>query len=172
MLDLVGVSLPSFLFVDLYRFLDVHVLDGRIVGLFPTCPTMLWKFTFFVCGHEHEEHDGQWSLFVFVFFLPFQVMLDTVGPELQVVNKSEKAITLKADENVILTPDQGQEASSKVLPINFAGLSKVHMPKPYYLSYNIFRPFPVFQFSCVPFLLVIEMQLEINLCLNHLKSML
>ena len=52
-------------------------------------------------------------------------MLDTVGPELQVVNKSENAISLKADATVILTPDQGQEATSEVLPINFAGLSKV-----------------------------------------------
>ncbi|KAL0426490.1 UNVERIFIED_CONTAM: Pyruvate kinase, cytosolic [Sesamum latifolium] len=52
------------------------------------------------------------------------VMLDTVGAELRVVNKSEKAITLKADEKVILTPDQGQEASSEILPINFAGLAK------------------------------------------------
>lgn len=55
-------------------------------------------------------------------------MLDTVGPELQVVNKTEKAITLKADENVVLTPDHGQEASNEILPINFAGLAKVHMP--------------------------------------------
>lgn len=54
-------------------------------------------------------------------------MLDTVGPELQVVNKSEKAITLKADDKVILTPNQGQEATSEVLPINFAGLSKVQI---------------------------------------------
>ncbi|KAL8526233.1 hypothetical protein ACS0TY_015450 [Phlomoides rotata] len=52
------------------------------------------------------------------------VMLDTVGPELQVINKSEKAITLKADANVILTPDQGQDATSEILPINFAGLAK------------------------------------------------
>ncbi|KAL2229343.1 UNVERIFIED_CONTAM: Pyruvate kinase 1, cytosolic [Sesamum indicum] len=52
------------------------------------------------------------------------VMLDTVGAELRVVNKSEKAITLKADEKVVLTPDQGQEASSEILPINFAGLAK------------------------------------------------
>ncbi|URE42743.1 Pyruvate kinase [Musa troglodytarum] len=47
------------------------------------------------------------------------VMLDTVGPELQVVNKSEKAISLEADGYVILTPDQEQEASSELLPINF-----------------------------------------------------
>lgn len=60
----------------------------------------------------------------------FQVMLDTVGPELQVINKSEKAITLKADANVILTPDQGQDASSEILPINFAGLAKVQSSRP------------------------------------------
>lgn len=52
-------------------------------------------------------------------------MLDTVGPELQVVNKSEKSISLKADATVVLTPNQEQEASSEVLPINFDGLSKV-----------------------------------------------
>lgn len=52
-------------------------------------------------------------------------MLDTVGPELQVVNKIEKTITLEADGTVILTPDQGQEASSEILPINFDGLAKV-----------------------------------------------
>ncbi|CAL9058709.1 unnamed protein product [Musa banksii] len=52
------------------------------------------------------------------------VMLDTVGPELQVVNKSEKAISLEADGYVILTPDKDQEASSELLPINFSGLSK------------------------------------------------
>ncbi|THU49857.1 hypothetical protein C4D60_Mb06t13980 [Musa balbisiana] len=52
------------------------------------------------------------------------IMLDTVGPELQVINKSEKAISLEADAHVILTPDQEQEASSQLLPINFSGLSK------------------------------------------------
>lgn len=52
-------------------------------------------------------------------------MFDTIGPELQVVNKSEKAISLKADATVTLTPDKGEEASSEVLPINFSGLSKV-----------------------------------------------
>lgn len=51
-------------------------------------------------------------------------MLDTVGPELQVVNKSERAISLEADAFVVLTPDQEQEASSELLPINFSGLSK------------------------------------------------
>lgn len=52
-------------------------------------------------------------------------MLDTVGPELQVVNKSGNPISLLADGFVILTSDQEQEASSEVLPINFDGLSKV-----------------------------------------------
>ncbi|KAI7732404.1 hypothetical protein M8C21_019882 [Ambrosia artemisiifolia] len=52
------------------------------------------------------------------------VMLDTVGAEMQVVNKSEKAISLQQDDVVILTPDEGQEASSQILPINFAGLAK------------------------------------------------
>ncbi|XP_064959845.1 pyruvate kinase 1, cytosolic isoform X2 [Musa acuminata AAA Group] len=56
------------------------------------------------------------------------VMLDTVGPELQVVNKSEKAISLVADSHVVLTPDQEQEASSDLLPINFIGLSKSVKP--------------------------------------------
>ncbi|KAG6477119.1 hypothetical protein ZIOFF_066371 [Zingiber officinale] len=56
------------------------------------------------------------------------VMLDTVGPELQVVNKSEKAILLEADASVILTPDQEKEASSELLPINFTGLSKAVTP--------------------------------------------
>ncbi|XP_050910464.1 pyruvate kinase 1, cytosolic isoform X1 [Lathyrus oleraceus] len=52
------------------------------------------------------------------------VMLDTVGAEMQVVNKKETAISLQADNQVVLTPDQGQEASSEILPINFDGLAK------------------------------------------------
>ncbi|KAI3746301.1 hypothetical protein L6452_08728 [Arctium lappa] len=52
------------------------------------------------------------------------VMLDTVGAEMQVVNKSEKAISLQQDDVVILTPNENQEASSQLLPINFAGLAK------------------------------------------------
>jgi len=53
-------------------------------------------------------------------------MLDTVGAEMQVVNKSEKSISLQADAQVVLTPDRGQEASSEILPINFDELAKVH----------------------------------------------
>ncbi|KAF5750462.1 pyruvate kinase cytosolic isozyme-like [Tripterygium wilfordii] len=56
------------------------------------------------------------------------VMLDTVGPELQVVNKSESSISLLADGFVVLTPNKEQEASSEVLPINFDGLSKAVKP--------------------------------------------
>ncbi|XP_058739106.1 pyruvate kinase 1, cytosolic isoform X1 [Vicia villosa] len=56
------------------------------------------------------------------------VMLDTVGAEMQVVNKNETAISLEADSQVVLTPDQGQEASSEILPINFDGLAKSVTP--------------------------------------------
>ncbi|XP_028116742.1 pyruvate kinase 1, cytosolic-like [Camellia sinensis] len=52
------------------------------------------------------------------------VMLDTVGPELQVVNTIEKTISLEEDGKVVLTPHNGQEASPEVLPINFSGLAK------------------------------------------------
>lgn len=52
-------------------------------------------------------------------------MLDTGGPELQVVNKTERSISLQADTLVVLTPDQDKEATSNLLPINFSGLSKV-----------------------------------------------
>jgi pyruvate kinase len=51
-------------------------------------------------------------------------MLDTVGPELQVVNKGENAISLEENASVVLTPDEGQEATSDLLPINFGGLAK------------------------------------------------
>ena len=52
-------------------------------------------------------------------------MLDTVGPELQVINKTEKSISLQEDAIVVLTPNQDLEATSELLPINFTGLSKV-----------------------------------------------
>ncbi|KAG2686460.1 hypothetical protein I3843_09G006900 [Carya illinoinensis] len=52
------------------------------------------------------------------------VMLDTVGPELQVVNRSGKSISLQMDASVVLTPNQELEASSDLLPINFDGLAK------------------------------------------------
>ncbi|KZV33828.1 pyruvate kinase, cytosolic isozyme-like [Dorcoceras hygrometricum] len=52
------------------------------------------------------------------------VMLDTVGPELLIVNKKEHSIHLEANSLVILTPDQEKEATSNLLPINFGGLSE------------------------------------------------
>ncbi|KAG7027216.1 Pyruvate kinase 1, cytosolic [Cucurbita argyrosperma subsp. argyrosperma] len=52
------------------------------------------------------------------------VMLDTVGPELQVLNRTEKSISLKEDAVVVLTPNQELEATSELLPINFTGLSQ------------------------------------------------
>lgn len=57
-------------------------------------------------------------------------MLDTVGPELLIVNKSEKPISLQEDSLVILTPDQDREATSDLLPINYSGLSKVKDSQP------------------------------------------
>lgn len=62
---------------------------------------------------------------VFSFIFIFQVMLDTIGPELLVVTKTEHPISLQADASVVLTPDQDKEATSNLLPINFSGLSKV-----------------------------------------------
>lgn len=58
-------------------------------------------------------------------------MLDTVGPELQVVNKTENPISLQADTLVVLTPDQNKEATSNLLPVNFSGLSKVSNSIPF-----------------------------------------
>ena len=52
-------------------------------------------------------------------------MLDTVGPELQVLNRSEHPISLQVDSLVVLTPNQDKEATSNLLPLNFGGLSKV-----------------------------------------------
>ncbi|CAO2833227.1 unnamed protein product [Amaranthus hypochondriacus] len=52
------------------------------------------------------------------------VLLDTVGPELQVVNRTERPIALEAESLVVLTPDQNKEANSNLLPINFHGLCK------------------------------------------------
>ena len=47
-------------------------------------------------------------------------MLDTIGPELQVFNKSGKP-----DAKVTITPDTTKEASSELLPINYADIAKV-----------------------------------------------
>ncbi|XXG39337.1 hypothetical protein AAC387_Pa01g0324 [Persea americana] len=52
------------------------------------------------------------------------VMLDTVGPELQVFNKTGNPIELEADDLVTITPDISREPSADVLPINYSGLAK------------------------------------------------
>ncbi|KAK1382588.1 Pyruvate kinase [Heracleum sosnowskyi] len=56
------------------------------------------------------------------------VMLDTVGPELQVVNRTDHPISLQADSLVVLTPDEDKDATPNLLPINFHGLSKAVKP--------------------------------------------
>jgi hypothetical protein len=61
-------------------------------------------------------------------------MLDAVGPELQVVNKTDRPIKLEADTLLVLTPDQNKEATSNLLPVNFSGLSKVGIPFPCFLD--------------------------------------
>ena len=80
-------------------------------------------------------------------------MLDTVGAEMQVVNKSEKSISLQVDSRVVLTPDKGQEASSQILPINFDGLAKVH---------SHFQP-PLSTFHVTDFLACTILKRNINL---------
>lgn len=62
-------------------------------------------------------------------------MLDTVGPELQIENKTDHPITLEEDTLVVLTPDQNKEASSNHLTVNFSGLSKVSVPFSMYLYF-------------------------------------
>ncbi|VFQ80269.1 unnamed protein product [Cuscuta campestris] len=52
------------------------------------------------------------------------VMLDTIGPEMQVINKSNHPISLQADSLLVLTPDVEKEATSNLLPINFSCLAK------------------------------------------------
>ncbi|CAO2822310.1 unnamed protein product [Amaranthus hypochondriacus] len=51
------------------------------------------------------------------------VMLDTVGPEILISNKTGNPIELKADDLVTITPDITKEPSAQVLPINYAGLA-------------------------------------------------
>ncbi|MQL83674.1 hypothetical protein Taro_016158 [Colocasia esculenta] len=52
------------------------------------------------------------------------VMLDTVGPELQVCNNNGTPIQLKVDDHVIITPDLSKVPSAGFLPINYAELAK------------------------------------------------
>ncbi|KAH9620886.1 hypothetical protein KSS87_011243 [Heliosperma pusillum] len=52
------------------------------------------------------------------------VMLDTVGPEIQVHNKSGNPVELKAEDFVTITPDITKELSAQVFPIKYAGLAE------------------------------------------------
>ncbi|CAA6660329.1 unnamed protein product [Spirodela intermedia] len=52
------------------------------------------------------------------------VMLDTVGPELQVFNTNGSPIELKNDDRVTITPDISKVPSSGILPVNYAELAK------------------------------------------------
>lgn len=52
-------------------------------------------------------------------------MLDTMGPALQVCNKSGNPIELMAGNHVTITPDVTREPSAKILPVNYSGLANV-----------------------------------------------
>ncbi|KAL6987262.1 pyruvate kinase [Sarracenia purpurea var. burkii] len=52
------------------------------------------------------------------------VMLDTMGPALQVCNKTGNPIELLADNHVTITTDSTREPSAEVLPVNYSGLAK------------------------------------------------
>lgn len=82
-------------------------------------------------------------------------MLDTVGPELQVVNKTENPISLEADTLVVLTPDQNKEATSNLLPLNFNGLSKV----------GVHFPCSTFIGVCIIFMLNISVDGSKDMCI-------
>ncbi|KAG2561478.1 pyruvate kinase 1, cytosolic-like isoform X1 [Panicum virgatum] len=52
------------------------------------------------------------------------VMLDTLGPEIQVHNSTGGPIELKAGNHVIITPDISKALSAEILPIKFGDLAK------------------------------------------------
>ena len=78
-------------------------------------------------------------------------MLETVGPELQVVNKTEHPISLQAETSVVLTPDQCKEATPNLLPVNLSGLSKVSIP---------FRFLRVFPFYYLKYIFVPKLMMD------------
>ncbi|KAE9465889.1 hypothetical protein C3L33_02197, partial [Rhododendron williamsianum] len=51
------------------------------------------------------------------------VMLDTMGPALQVCNKSGNPIEMMAGNHVTITPDVTREPSAEILPVNYSGLA-------------------------------------------------
>ncbi|KQJ88946.1 pyruvate kinase 1, cytosolic [Brachypodium distachyon] len=53
------------------------------------------------------------------------IMLDTVGPEIQVHNSTGAPIELKAGNHVTVTPDLSEAPSAEILPIKFGDLAKV-----------------------------------------------
>jgi pyruvate kinase len=57
------------------------------------------------------------------------VMLDTVGPELCVVNTEEVEIELVEGSSIIITADKTKKASEKVLSVNFDALISAVKPK-------------------------------------------
>ncbi|KAK9291115.1 hypothetical protein L1049_009302 [Liquidambar formosana] len=52
------------------------------------------------------------------------VMLDTVGPELQICNRNGNPIELEANNHVTITTDVTKEPSAEVLPVNYSGLAE------------------------------------------------
>lgn len=56
------------------------------------------------------------------------VMLDTVGPEVYVVNTNENPIDLVEGATLVLTADQSTKASAKVLPLNCDALANAVKP--------------------------------------------
>lgn len=51
-------------------------------------------------------------------------MLDTNGPQLQVLNKTEKELVMEKDKEVTLTSDTSVIASPTILPTNYPDLWK------------------------------------------------
>lgn len=52
------------------------------------------------------------------------VMLDTIGPEVQVLNKTGNPIKLQADDLITITSDTTKQPSPEILPIKYSGLSQ------------------------------------------------
>ncbi|KAG6517121.1 hypothetical protein ZIOFF_020501 [Zingiber officinale] len=86
--------------------------DGRFTGYYVVAVAR-FDFSWGDAGYHQETLDNLKAAIRSTQKL-CAVMLDTVGPELQVVNKSEKAISLEANAYVVLTPDQEKEATSEL----------------------------------------------------------
>lgn len=77
-------------------------------------------------------------------------MLDTMGPALQVCNKSGNPIELMAGNHVTITPDVTREPSAEILPVNYSGLANVSFQ--FHPLMLFFHPLMLFFFgiSCHP----------------------